>query len=79
MSCPDIDALQLAFSPLEEHVAEVWVDARWRDHPAVYALGGLLRSAEFTTRLALVGGYDLEDCGAQRSRATSATIEKGNG
>ena len=57
--------MQLAFTPLEEHEAEIWVDARWREHPAVDALGGLLRSAAFTTRLALVGGYDLDDCGAQ--------------
>ena len=55
---------QLAFAPLEEHVAEVWVDARWREHPAVAALGELLRSAAFTARLALVGGYELADCGA---------------
>jgi DNA-binding XRE family transcriptional regulator len=58
---------QLAFSPLEEHVVEVWVDARWREHPAVATLGALLRSTEFGTRMSLVGGYDLAGCGTQRA------------
>jgi hypothetical protein len=55
---------RLPFAPIEEHVAEVWVDARWREHPAVEALGALLRSAAFSRRLALVGGYDVGDCGS---------------
>jgi hypothetical protein len=41
----------------------VWIDARAREHPAVGALGELLRSSAFTGRLALVGGYDLDHCG----------------
>ena len=45
---PAAIGLELAFAPLEEHVAELWVDARWREHPAVDALGDLLRSAAFT-------------------------------
>jgi DNA-binding XRE family transcriptional regulator len=57
---------QLAFSPLEEHVAEIWVDARWHEHPAVDTLGALLRSTAFRARLALVGGYDLAGCGTHR-------------
>ena len=32
-----------------------------------------------TARLALVGGYDLQYCGSQSTRATSATSEKGTG
>jgi DNA-binding XRE family transcriptional regulator len=56
--------MRLPFSPLEEHVVEIWVDARWREHPAVDALGALLRSAAFTQRLGLVGGYEVSDCGA---------------
>jgi hypothetical protein len=56
----------LAFGELEEHTAELWVDARWRAHPAVDALGNLLRSAAFTERLALIGGYDVAGCGTQR-------------
>jgi DNA-binding XRE family transcriptional regulator len=58
---------QLAFSPLEEHVVEIWIDARWREHPAVDTLGTLLRSTAFRARLALVGGYDLDGCGTQRA------------
>jgi molybdate-binding protein len=55
----------LAFGPLEEHVAELWIDARWRAHPAVEALGGVLRSSAFSARMATVGGYELARCGAQ--------------
>jgi DNA-binding XRE family transcriptional regulator len=58
---------QLAFSPLEEHVAELWIDERFREHPAVEALVGVLRSRAFTTRLSLIGGYELADCGAQKT------------
>jgi molybdate-binding protein len=67
-------SLDLAFEPLEEHVAELWFDARWRDHPAVDTLAGLLRSTAFTRRLALVGGYETGSCGSQRpQRAIAST------
>jgi DNA-binding XRE family transcriptional regulator len=56
---------QLAFGALEDHVAEIWIDERWREHPAVTAIGEVLRSPAFTARLALVGGYDLAGCGSQ--------------
>ena len=56
---------RLAFSALEEHVAEVWVDARWSEHPAVESFGDLLRSSAFRARLAVVGGYELADCGSR--------------
>jgi DNA-binding XRE family transcriptional regulator len=59
----------LAFGGLEEHVAELWVDARWRTYPAVEAVGNVLRSAAFTSRLALVGGYELAGCGEQKGHA----------
>jgi len=55
----------LPFAPLEEHVSEVWIDGRWADHPGAAALAGVLRSAAFTSRLALVGGYDLAGCGVR--------------
>ena len=64
---PAAIGLELAFAPLEEHVVEIWVDARWREHPAVDALGDLLRSGAFTQRLGLVGGYDLVGCGERSS------------
>jgi DNA-binding XRE family transcriptional regulator/molybdate-binding protein len=51
--------LRLAFLPLEEHVAEVWVHPRWSAHPGVEALGNVLRSAAFKQRVGLVGGYEL--------------------
>jgi DNA-binding XRE family transcriptional regulator len=65
---PAAIGMELAFAPLEEHVAEVWIDARAREHPAVGAIGELLRSGAFTGRLGLVGGYDLDHCG-ERSGA----------
>ncbi len=61
--------LGLAFDELEEHVAELWVDARWQAHPAAEALGNVLRSTAFTARLDLVGGYDLAQGGTQRGSA----------
>ena len=57
---------ELAFDGLEEHVAELWIDARWRTHPAVGALGNVLRSAVCTSRLGLIDGYDVTHCGEQR-------------
>jgi DNA-binding XRE family transcriptional regulator len=56
----------LAFGELEEHVAEIWVDERWRAHPGIDALGNLLRSDAFTSRMSLVGGYELVGCGLQK-------------
>ena len=58
----------LEFNALAEHVVELWFDARWRDHPAVDALGNILRSSAFTRRLALVGGYELTDGGLPPER-----------
>ncbi len=62
--------LDLAFRALEEHIAELWVDQRWAEHPGVDAIGGVLRSAAFTTRLGLIGGYeDLAGCGTTHSHS----------
>jgi len=49
----------LAFEALEEHVAELWVAAPHRAHPAVGALQEMLGSRAFTARMGLVDGYDL--------------------
>jgi molybdate-binding protein len=57
-------AFGLRFHPLEEHVVQVWVAERWRDHPGVAALGDLLSSAAFLERVEQFGGYDLAGCGA---------------
>lgn len=54
----------LDFLPLEVHDVEIWIDARWVDHPGARALGDLLVAPEFRRRVDLVGGYDLRDCGA---------------
>jgi DNA-binding XRE family transcriptional regulator len=58
-------AFGLRFHPLEEHVVQVWVAERWRDHPGAGALGDLLSSSAFTERVGQFGGYDLTDCGTQ--------------
>jgi molybdate-binding protein len=57
---------ELAFWALEEHVAELWVDGRWRAHAGAEATVEALRSAAFTARLELVGGYDVAGCGDLR-------------
>jgi len=58
----------LKFAGLEQHVAELWIDARWRAHPAVEAVGNVLRSAAFVAQLSLVGGYELAGCGGQKGQ-----------
>lgn len=55
----------LRFLPLETHSVELWVDARWRGHPATDALVDLLAAGAFRSRASLVGGYDLSDCGRE--------------
>jgi DNA-binding XRE family transcriptional regulator len=57
-------AFGLRFIPLEDHVVEIWLDRRWRDHPGVDALGELLCARAFTDRIAQFGGYDLAGCGS---------------
>jgi hypothetical protein len=58
-------AFGLDFLPLEEHVVQVWLAERWRDHPGVEALGNLLAGAAFTERVGQFGGYDLAGCGSR--------------
>lgn len=57
-------AFDLTFLALEEHVVQIWLAERWRDHPGAAALGNLLAGAAFTDRVAQFGGYDLAGCGA---------------
>lgn len=54
---------ELRFLPLEEHVVEIWLADRWREHPGVEALGNLLTGPGFTQRVGQFGGYDLAGCG----------------
>ncbi|MGH9123629.1 MAG: helix-turn-helix domain-containing protein [Acidimicrobiales bacterium] len=56
-------AFKLDFLALEEHVVELWVDARWLGHPGLTALGEALVAPAFLQRVALFGGYDLTGCG----------------
>jgi DNA-binding XRE family transcriptional regulator len=59
----------LAFLPLEGHRVELWLDERWLDHPGAQALLNLLGSAAFRERVRLIGGYDIEGCGALEEAA----------
>jgi DNA-binding XRE family transcriptional regulator len=56
-------AFGLDFLALEDHIVEVWIAQRWRDHPGVIALGELLATKAFTERVSHFGGYDLTRCG----------------
>jgi molybdate-binding protein len=58
-------AFGLDFLPLEEHVVQIWLAERWRDHPGVETLGNVLAAAAFTERVAQFGGYDLDGCGSR--------------
>lgn len=60
---PAASAYGLAFTPLEDHVAEIWVDRRWREHPGVDALVDALRSNRLTARLGALDGYAVAGCG----------------
>lgn len=53
----------LAFVALEDHAVELWIDRRWMEHPGTEALLALLRGDALRTRLASIGGYDLEGAG----------------
>jgi DNA-binding XRE family transcriptional regulator len=66
-------AFGLRFLPLEEHVVQIWLADRWRDHPGVETLGNLLAAAAFTERVAQFGGYDLDGCG------TRIAVRRGRG
>jgi len=56
-------AFGLRFLTVEDHVVELWVAERWREHPGVSALVELLGTAGFIERVAQFGGYDLSHCG----------------
>jgi DNA-binding XRE family transcriptional regulator len=57
-------ALGLAFHPLEEHVAELWVATEHLEAPGVRRFLDELTGARVHRRLAAVGGYDLRRCGS---------------
>jgi DNA-binding XRE family transcriptional regulator len=59
----------LSFVPLEIHVVELWVAERFLEHPGLGALGELIASPAFQTRLAAIGGYDLVGCGSIKEAA----------
>lgn len=61
-------AFGLHFVALEEHVVQIWLAERWRDHPGVETLGNLLAAGAFTERVAQFGGYDLDGCGSRITR-----------
>ncbi len=60
---PAATAAGLAFHPLEEHHAQLWIAEEHADDAGLAALGEVLRSAGFRQRIAAIGGYDLTDVG----------------
>ena len=62
-------SFHLGFTALEEHTVELWLDARWAALPAAVTLVEVLAGSSLQTRLRLIGGYDLTDCGTERHTA----------
>jgi transcriptional regulator with XRE-family HTH domain len=52
-------AFGLRFQALETHTVEVWIDRGAVDHPGALALGEVLTSARFRSRLSVLPGYEL--------------------
>lgn len=59
-------AFGLGFSPLEEHAVELWIDSRWTSLRAVAAMIDILTGQALARRVAILGGYDMADCGTER-------------
>lgn len=58
-------AIGLAFHPLEEHAAELWVATDHLDVPGVHGFLDELTGRRLEQRLAAIGGYDLTGCGTE--------------
>ncbi|MEX2627859.1 MAG: substrate-binding domain-containing protein [Ilumatobacteraceae bacterium] len=69
-------AYDLAFSPLEVHEVELWVDQRWVDLPAVRCVLDQLDHVALRRRVAALGGYDLADCGRELSSVGPSVRER---
>jgi len=63
---PAANVFGLGFHPLETHVVELWIDARWQSHGGVGRLVELLRSPRFRDRVAVIGSYELSRAGDER-------------
>ncbi|MDQ3642564.1 MAG: helix-turn-helix domain-containing protein [Actinomycetota bacterium] len=61
---PAATAFGLSFLGLEEHDVQLWVAARWWDHPGAQALAEVIASGGFRRRLEHLEGYDLAGAGA---------------
>ncbi len=64
--------LGLRFLAIEEHTVELWLAARWREHPGFIALLDVLNSRGYRARVSRLGGYDLTGCGTVLSSAGCA-------
>ncbi len=58
----------LRFVGIEWHTVELWLTARWREHPAFEALLDLLTGRAYHARVSRLGGYDLTGCGTVLSQ-----------
>lgn len=59
--------LDLGFRVLEVHEAQLWIDERYGGLAEVGILGSMLTDAAFLRRAELLPGYDVADCGAERT------------
>lgn len=59
-------AFGLGFTPLEEHVVELWLDERWASLPAAVAMVEVLGGTALARRAVLLDGYDIAGCGTER-------------
>lgn len=55
----------LDFSPLEEHVVQLWVDRRFAEHPGMSALLQVWCSPRVSAQLRRLGGYTLTGAGQE--------------
>lgn len=58
-------AFGLAFTPIEVHEVEVWIDEAWVHQPAAVALVDVLHGGGFARSAATLPGYDLAGIGTQ--------------
>ena len=56
---PAAASFGLEFIPLEEHVVELVIDARWSEHPGAATLIDVFSSRAFKERIDALQGYDL--------------------
>ena len=73
---PAASNLGLAFTPLEEHRVELWIDERWCGLPAAVALLELASGESLQRRAGLLPGYDLAGSGDSRAEGPDRSVQR---